>query len=797
MLETIKAIEIRGRLFSKKTKLNIFKEPENRISIIFGRNGTGKSTISKGISKFFKMELTENVEDISDLEVSFLNFQDQELELSSNSKKNIFVFNEEFIENNIKLQKSGLETIVTFGEQVDLDTKIKEIEEKIKKDSITLEGEKIELAKYIDEEDITSPYYYKKKMKEILRKDNGWANIDSEIKGNKRNSDVNDFTIEEISRLKPEGTIEKTRETFDEKLEYYIQIKEKDKEIIDNFNYLKIEDGFEEIIIFLLKENFQKFSLSPREQKIYNLVTSGSQQRIEEIKNKFSDSNIKECPYCFQMIETEYREKLLEEISRVLNEEVEKHREKLEISKIKFLKFPTEELSSILVFDKELEEIEELTNDYNDIIKKYNEALDKKINNLYTIVEIENYGLKEKALKVNESLKKLKEKIKKYNEDVKNTNAIKNVLISLNKQIAYFEIKYFYENFEKQLKAKKNIEENIEKIEITIKEKEKEKIHLLQKKKDVKIALDTINLKLKYIFFNENRFALKESEENYKLTSYGKPVSPDNISCGERNIIALCYFFAKINSNKEVLKLYKDKTLIVIDDPISSFDLENKIGIFSFIKSEILKICITNKESKIILLSHDLESIFNFKKSFQEIADNKSEFHSVKKKFICLRELKENCIEDLNERRNEYKSLLGLIFSYANSDSNCPLELDWTIGNIMRRVLEAFSTFAFRTGIEGISCNEMILDSLPDSKYRVYFENLMYRLVLNGESHFEGTVKSAANVGFFSAISREEKIRTARDILCFIQLLNPKHISSYFENTEPEIIKKWTENILK
>ena len=50
------------------------------------------------------------------------------------------------------------------------------------------------------------------------------------------------------------------------------------------------------------------------------------------------------------------------------------------------------------------------------------------------------------------------------------------------------------------------------------------------------------------------------------------------MSLGERNIIALCYFFTQILSNQDIGKLYQDEELVVIDDPISSFDFENKVG---------------------------------------------------------------------------------------------------------------------------------------------------------------------------------------------------------------------------
>ena len=57
------------------------------------------------------------------------------------------------------------------------------------------------------------------------------------------------------------------------------------------------------------------------------------------------------------------------------------------------------------------------------------------------------------------------------------------------------------------------------------------------------------------------------------------------------------------------------------------------------------------------------------------------------------------------------------------------------VGNSMRRVLEAFSTFVYKKGIADISCDNTILQQIRDKDYIDYFKNLMYRLVLNGDSH--------------------------------------------------------------
>lgn len=85
------------------------------------------------------------------------------------------------------------------------------------------------------------------------------------------------------------------------------------------------------------------------------------------------------------------------------------------------------------------------------------------------------------------------------------------------------------------------------------------------------------------------------------------------MSLGERNIIALCYFFTQILSNQDVGRLYQDEELVVIDGPISSFDFENKIGISSLLKVQANRIVNGNIRSKILFLTHGLSVFSDYK----------------------------------------------------------------------------------------------------------------------------------------------------------------------------------------
>lgn len=124
-------------------------------------------------------------------------------------------------------------------------------------------------------------------------------------------------------------------------------------------------------------------------------------------------------------------------------------------------------------------------------------------------------------------------------------------------------------------------------------------------KSNVGLAIENINNALDYVFFSHGRLSIELKNDKYYLKSNGNDVKPKNVSLGERNIIALCYF-TQILANQDIEKLYQNEELVVIDDPISSFDFENKVGISSFLRYQTKNILVGNSKSKILFLTHDL-----------------------------------------------------------------------------------------------------------------------------------------------------------------------------------------------
>ena len=134
MQSMIKKITIKSDYFANETELELFKN--NAISVVYGRNGSGKSTIARGIRSL----AAENVDDeAADITVS------SQPAIPKGLTKSVFVFDEEFVDTQLKVAKDGIDTIVMLGEQVGIDQQLfmsKSEMAKFEQEKITIELEK-------------------------------------------------------------------------------------------------------------------------------------------------------------------------------------------------------------------------------------------------------------------------------------------------------------------------------------------------------------------------------------------------------------------------------------------------------------------------------------------------------------------------------------------------------------------------------------------------------------------------------------------------------------------------------
>ena len=780
MIDKIRGIKIQGKCFKNETEFNFYPNDSDRVALVYGKNGSGKTTISDGIA------VSGNQIILPDLSAHFIDERKQPLDLGDDADK-VYIFNEHYVDKNIKIDDDGLGTIILFGRQADIQAQIETAEKECDEAKGKNLAAEAEFKKYSDNNNPLSPEYHWKRIQDCLKRKGGWAETDSQIKDNRRNSSVTDDIIREICKLNTPLTSEQLKSEFEEKQQLLGKLSDTASNFPNEIKQIAFEADIESKICELLAKKIEQPILSEREKLILAIVQNGGQSSIERARDEFSKESTLYCPYCFQSVDSEYKSKLISSINAVLNKEVDEH--KMELDKLPLPVFTVDYKDYAKLDDDLLTEIEKQISKCVDIVDEYVKEISNKKQNVYTPLQISAKGLKSAISELNDLLAQLEAKRIDFNKAILERKKIRDRLVEINKQLAQKEVAQLYKDFCKQSKDKCEAQERFYSTQDNLK-KANEKLRILnEQKQDVGLAITNINNALDYVFFSKGRLSIELRNSKYYLKSNGNDVRPKDISLGERNIIALCYFFTQVVSNQDVANLYHQEELIVIDDPISSFDFENKVGIISFLRYQISRIVSGNDNSKILIFSHDLTSTFDLMKALDEICKSRKGIAGVTQITYSPWELHEKQIKRFEGRRSEYAVLLKEIYCYAKSESNTE---NLVIGNSMRRVLEAFSTFTYRKSIEDVSCDRGVLLKLGNKSK--YFENLMYRLVLHNESHYEEQIYNMHDsINFYEFVSDEEKHRTAKDILCFIYLLNEQHLTAYLKDISGSIqnIKNW------
>ena len=775
-------IKIKGGFFNEEKELILF-ENEARIALLYGKNGSGKSTISNAVLKAIG-EATDDIVQATLLDKEDTTFADTQC---------IHVFNEDYVSSRVKIRDDGLNTIVLFGELGNLEDKILDLELRVEEESSRNTELKAANNEYRDAYNVKSPSYCKWQINVGLSGNGHWAEREKVINNGKRNASVTDKVIDHIIALQPTETLSDLRKRYEENLQLLGQVIANEAVQIRSTEKLNVPYD-EKVLQNLLSKKVERPILSDREQYLLQLIDDGKLEQINEMKSVFSKETTKKCPFCFQDVSDKGKRDLIGSIEKVLSKEVDIHEKNLKKCILQELNVDFSGMDALHSpnFIKCKDTLEEI----NKEILKIREIIYKKINHPYTPITDFESCLIDKIGQYEMFRTKLQLEIETYNNAVKEIEILRRNLTADNAAIAHYEVSRDIELWNQALADQKKADDALKESDEKIKNLNDELNVLKSRKKNIKIAVNLINKSLRYVFFSKNRLEIKVENDKYVLYTHGKAVKPNSVSVGERNIIALCYFFTELIMNQEVKDGYSKKIILVIDDPVSSFDFENKVGIMSLLKAKIADIIKSNPESQILVMTHDIQCLYDLQKIGEEVCNEyKRESNGHKKVTYTCCELKNKEIIPFSYlKRNEYSEILKSVYDYACGENENEALI---IGNSMRRVMEAFSTFVYKKGIADISCDDTILQQIGDKEYIDYFKNLMYRLVLNGDSHMLERTNSLDDMDYLCFLSDEERRRTAREVICFLYLLNPRHVLAHLEgeqNIETNI-HTWCEDI--
>lgn len=774
MFEKVKTLHFESEAFQSPSNYDIFPDSKRHTCLIYGRNGAGKSTLAKA----FRNLRGDDADGISSS--SLIDQAGTPLTLSEEERKSIYVFDEDYINQKIKIKGDKLESIIMLDEQVDIDDKIHELEAEKKQAEETLSKAESEYSRFTDAESTDNPNFYMTNAKNLLK--HRWAPKRKEILNLAGIPNVKEDKVSQLATSVPDSQEEQTRKEYDEKYNLLNSLRRNECHPLP-VPVPGIPPVDEKHIIALLSKKVEKPELSERDNRLVQLIFSETTEQIKKTKEVFLNPEVSECPFCYQPITQDYKAHILEIIKAKLNKDVEEHIQELDNAHINPLDI---DFSVYYAADKALcDECKTQLISLNDRISFCNENLKQKINEISSPIFLSDIGLDNAYLLLIASIQALKEKVDQYNQGIDKETEIQRQVSDLNDAIAFYEIQKDYTLYLQKRNNMKTADNIVKSAENEIGRIRHEIETLEQKKEQITIAVDIINSHLRYIFLDKDRLEIKCQDNKYIIKSRGRSVRPDAISVGERNIIALCYFFADMFNGKEEKKQYANETMVVIDDPVSSFDIDNRIGIISFLNRQFRMLLTGNENTRIVLMSHDLQTIDDIEKVFKAISSNKWKSNTLL--------LENNTLIQKNNILNEYQSLIDIVYDYANGTPNGN---ELTIGNTMRRVTEAFTTFEYKGGIDKL-LNSEVLGTIQDDTLRDYFEGRLTNIYLHGSSHMQDRIKTLTNPGFTAQFSEQDKQNTARNIICLLYQLNKPHITAYMKNITGSIetVKQWCEDI--
>lgn len=529
---------------------------------------------------------------------------------------------------------------------------------------------------------------------------------------------------------------------------------------------INVEPYDEDHLIGLLSRQIDNPELSEREQRILELVKNDNQPIVDAAIDVFSSDDTRVCPMCQQEVSQEHKESVVASIRKVLNKAVEEFRAELSAASLPRL----DETVDIpdQVTESARANLKDAFLEVNRLIDEYNSRIELRKANIYTARFADALGLGAAPEKLEIALESVNSEIDFINDAIKRRNTLEKDLLRLNDVISRTDARQDIESW-------KTAEDNLASAIDSKANKLLEQNRLLSEKKQqeaalkqIGIAVDVINSYLAKVHFDSNRFKLVLDGERYKVLSHGQSVAPDNISTGERNVLALCYFFAEGGEGKEQGHADDDPQYVVLDDPISSFDMENRVGVYSLIREQAECILQSNDESKITVLTHDSSVMHDLQKVFEDIR-----MLTMSKSFAFnTRKLVGTATEAVT-KGTEYAALLNRAYRFAKSETE-DLNESYVIGNILRRIVEGYGTFNYGIGVEELFRDQDLAGRL--GSHLPYIKSAMYRLMLNDESHLRDRVSTMNPSDRFERFSYEDKRSCAQCVLLMLYTLDQTHV---------------------
>lgn len=820
---SVTKINICGRIYGKDVELELFplvadsKDKYCKWTTLYGDNGTGKSTLSHALYKYENQGVATGTNE-DDVYVTNLGVLPE----------NVYVYNDDFREGRLHFENSALGAIMMTSLQASKRTELKDAEASldnaIKQNNSIQKDYDNEIKNFNDEE---------KSLISAFKGNGSWADTERKIKHLKRNSSI---TIKDIENFYTTGSrsghlskekINALEKQLEEGVQNISNIEPTTEHIpkLDSPDREKTEKLINNAVLYCQ----QSISLSVTDSEI----SRNLQEPVVKIPESedYLSKHPKFCKLCLQSLSEEHISEVLEEIQKLrrmdevqqfslkggkINKKLEEVidmlpslnvAQKKNIKASDQLKFE-QQMSNFKVFIEEIEKYVTLKKDSpttaikNDIVVN----ADDKCGNFFSAVS-----------EINLLIDNFNSQIDEYNNN-------KLALSNLNRQVAIEKNRGFYNKWKDAKLLKEKAEENLQDSQKNV-ISAKAKYQRLQGEvngRTTQLAMDKINRELSIIFLSDDRLRLEENPNEsgtYKVISRGQPVQLSNLSTGEKSAISLAYFFSIPYENKAADFHFDQDSLFVLDDPISSVDRTNEIGLFSLLENELSDL-IKNHVSKncqlqVLAMTHSSQVFYTLQQIGGRIYGGKKQREFASKQLTLVSKVgDQRSVKPILKNRNEidlsYRRLIKDVYNWTVSNDNqdttdqCMIP-GYLIGNMTRRILEEYGYFNFdKSGRQILSdqnilnyikiasgLSESICDKIKSTKFHIW---------LNAESHGEDKANTGDKI-HADSIGENEMLNETKLILIFLDAVHQTGLGSLISNKTKDIkrinqrIMRWKEEL--
>lgn len=752
--------------FGSYKKFTLTKELDfKKVNVIYGRNYSGKTTLSRIFRTLETKQLPTNV-NAPKFKISGVGgISVNQAEISNHQFYDVRVYNSDFVSEHLSFSDKKEGEIASFVILGDENNEIKNRIANIERDLGSEEQQQLGL-RYkqkqmeVNETNIKTDFDKKEKLlgskltdhASVIKNTKEFYNVNYNKKS--LQADIDEVKNKEDCYRLTEDEIAKKNRLLDQKPLQNISC----MNIINFTSFVDIAQNIDELLT-------RTITLT---NPINELLTDKILQMW--VKNGIEHHKGKRdaCGFCGQTLPNDIWQKLdahFNQESKALDDDLKK--ELLNVNQ-ELAKIPSIQLTDNQFYSEQQIDFNSYKKNFEGALKLYKQdleqlksALEARQENLFKPVDFPELAHDKNAInaiinKINGLIDKNNQRTLTLTADQEKTR--KNLRLS---NVTKFISDIDYDAKTTEISAFKcqldETTKTLQKITKNIFDLESELNSLNRQLKDEKKGAIRINEFLKEAFGHDAiQFDIKDNADktaNVKFEILRQGKSAHYLSDGERSLIAFCYFVAKLDAADT-----KDKPLIIyIDDPISSLDSNHIFFVFSLIETLIAKpLTDKDKEGQLFISTHNLDFLKYLKRvSVSKIKGDKE------KKDIAYFLIEKNHVSSqivkmpkyLTKYITEFNYLFKQIYKCSQLKSESSEEdqlLAYSFGNNLRKFLETFLFFKYPNNLDQDKKIEQFFGS---DQYQRIANTVIIRLT-NELSHLEESAERALRPIDFAEIPR-------------------------------------------